>query len=74
MSKPSAFRIDRLLAKVEATVERRGLRAHRYVFHPDEFAEAEAQVCPYVLAAKGLERPVWMERYGAKPAAEAKPE
>lgn len=30
--KPSAFRIERLLAKVEAEVERRGLRARRYVF------------------------------------------
>jgi hypothetical protein len=27
----------------EAEVERRGLRARRYVFHPDEIAEAEAQ-------------------------------
>lgn len=42
--KPSAFRIERLLAKVEAEVERRGLRARRYVFHPDEVAEAV--VCP----------------------------
>ena len=30
--KPSAFRIERLLAKVEAEVARRGLRARRYVF------------------------------------------
>jgi hypothetical protein len=37
--KPSAFRIERLLAKVEAKVERRWLRARRYVFHPDEVAE-----------------------------------
>jgi hypothetical protein len=73
LSKPSAFRIDRLLAKVEATVERRGLRAHRYVFHPDD-AEAEAQVCPYVLAAQGLERPVWMERWQASLHTEAKPD
>jgi hypothetical protein len=47
--KPSAFRIERLLAKVEAEVERRWLRARRYVFHPDEVAEAEAQGLPYVL-------------------------
>jgi hypothetical protein len=47
--KPSAFRIERLLAKVEAEVERRALRACRYVFHPDEVAEAEAQGLPYVL-------------------------
>jgi len=36
--KPSAFRIERLLAKVEAEVARRGLRARRYAFHPDEVA------------------------------------
>ncbi len=47
--KPSAFRIERLLAKVEAEVERRWLGARRYVFHPDEVAEAEAQGLPYVL-------------------------
>ena len=37
--KPSAFRIERLLAKVEAEVARRGLRARRYAFHPDEVAD-----------------------------------
>jgi hypothetical protein len=52
--KPSAFRIERLLAKVEAEVERRGLRARRYVFHPDEVAEAEAQGLPYVLLPRVL--------------------
>ena len=44
--KPSAFRIERLLAKVEAEVARRWLRARRYAFHPDEVAEAEAQGLP----------------------------
>jgi hypothetical protein len=44
--KPSAFRIERLLAKVEAEVVPPPRR--RYVFHPDEVAEAEAQGLPYV--------------------------
>jgi hypothetical protein len=38
--KPSALRIERLLAKVEAA---RSARPRRYCFHPDEVAEAEAQ-------------------------------
>ena len=46
--KPSAFRNGRLLA-TRAEVERRGLRARRYVFPPDEVAEAEAQGLPYAL-------------------------
>ena len=66
--KPSAFRIERLLAKVEAEVERRGLRARRYVFHPDEMAEAEAQGLPYVLLPRVLSSREWMERYGEQPA------
>ena len=64
--KPSAFRIERLLARVEAEVARRGLRARRYVFHPDEVAEAEAQGLPYAL----VPRQEWLERY-ATPGAEA---
>jgi hypothetical protein len=64
----SAFRIERLLAKVEAEVERRGLRARRYVFHPDEMAEAEAQGLPYVLLPRVLSSREWMERYGEQPA------
>ena len=68
--KPSAFRIERLLAKVEAEVERRGLRARRYVFHPDEVAEAEAQGLPYALIPRDLSRQEWLERY-ARPEAEA---
>jgi hypothetical protein len=62
--KPSAFRIERLLAKVEAEVARRWLRARRYVFHPDEVAEAEAQGLPYVLVPRDLSSREWMERYG----------
>ena len=64
--KPSAFRIERLLAKVEAEVARRGLRA----LHPDEVAEAEAQGLPYVLVPRVLGRQEWLERYG-RPGAEA---
>jgi hypothetical protein len=69
--KPSAFRIERLLAKVEAEVARRWLRARRYAFHPDEVAEAEAQGLPYALVPRvcssGRE---WMERYGEQPPAD----
>jgi hypothetical protein len=68
--KPSAFRIERLLAKVEAEVERRGLRARRYVFYPDEVAEAEAQGLPYVLLPRVLSGREWIERYGEQPAAD----
>src|SRR6185436_10402857 len=68
--KPSAFRIERLLARVEAEVARRGLRARRYAFHPDEVAEAEAQGLPYVLLPRVLSRQEWIERY-ATPGAEA---
>jgi len=66
----SAFRIERLLAKVEAEVERRGLRVRRYVFHPDEVAEAEAQGLPYALVPRVLSKQEWLERY-ATPGAEA---
>ena len=61
--KPRAFRIERLLAKVETEVERRGLRARRYVFHPDEVAEAEAQGLPYVLVPRPLSREEWEKKY-----------
>ena len=68
--KPTAFRIERLLAKVEAEVARRGLRACRYAFHPDEVAEAEAQGLPYALVPRVLSKQEWLERY-ATPGAEA---
>jgi hypothetical protein len=69
--KPSAFRIERLLAKVEAEVERRWLRARRYVFHPDEVAEAEAQGLPYVLLPRVCSSSrEWMERYAEQPPAD----
>jgi hypothetical protein len=60
--KPSALRIERLLAKVEAELAC-SARPRRYVFHDDEVAEAEAQGLPYVLAPRVLSRREWMERY-----------
>ena len=68
--KPSAFRIERLLAKVEAEVAPPPPR--RYVFHPDEVAEAEAQGLPYVLVPRVLSKQEWMEKYGAQPVAESR--
>ena len=65
--KPSALRIERLLAKVEA--ESRA-RPRRYCFHFDEVAEAEAQGLPYVLVPRVLSKQEWLERY-ATPGAEA---
>jgi hypothetical protein len=67
--KPSAFRIERLLAKVEAEVAPPP-RARRYAFHPDEVAEAEAQGLPYALVPRVLSKQEWLERY-ATPGAEA---
>ena len=66
----SAFRIERLLAKVEAEVVPPP-RPRRYAFHPDEVAEAEAQGLPYALLPRILSRREWIERYGEQPAAEA---
>jgi hypothetical protein len=66
--KPSAFRIERLLAKIEAEVVSPP-RARRYVFHPDEVAEAEAQGLPYVLVPRVLSSREWMEKYGGSPRA-----
>jgi len=60
--KPSALRIERLLAKVEAELARSG-RARRYVFDYDEIAEAEAQGLPYVLAPRVLSREEWEKKY-----------
>ena len=67
--KPSAFRIERLLAKVEAEVVPPP-RVCRYPFHPDEVAEAEAQGLPYALVPRVLSKQEWLERY-ATPGAEA---
>ena len=63
--KPSALRIERLLAKVEAEVVPPPRR--RYAFHPDEVAEAEAQGLPYVLVPRVLSSREWMERYAGQP-------
>jgi hypothetical protein len=63
--KPSALRIERLLAKVEA--ESRA-RPRRYCFHPDEVAEAEAQGLPYVLVPRVLSREEWEKKYCQGPA------
>ena len=58
--KPSALRIERLLAKVEA--ESRA-RPRRYCFYYDEVAEAEAQGLPYVLVPRELSREEWEKEY-----------
>jgi hypothetical protein len=58
--KPSALRIERLLAKVEAESH---ARPRRYCFHFDEVAEAEAQGLPYVLVPRKLSREEWEKKY-----------
>ena len=63
--KPSALRIERLLAKVEAELAR-SARPRRYVFHYDEVAEAEAQGLPHVLAPRVLSREEWEKKYCPK--------
>ncbi len=60
--KPSALRIERLLAKVEAELAR-SARPRRYCFYFDEEAEAEAQGLPYVLVPRVLSRQEWIEQY-----------
>jgi hypothetical protein len=60
--KPSALRIERLLAKVEAELAR-SARPRRYCFYFDEEAEAKAQGLPYVLVPRELSREEWIERY-----------
>jgi hypothetical protein len=64
--KPSALRIERLLAKVEAELAC-STRPRRYAFHDDEVAEAEAQGLPYVLVPRTLSREEWIERYSPPP-------
>ncbi len=58
--KPSALRIERLLAKVEAEL---APRPRRYAFHFDEVAEAEAQGLPYILVPRVLSREEWEKEY-----------
>jgi hypothetical protein len=64
--KPSALRIERLLAKVEAELAC-SARARRYCFHFDEVAEAEAQGLPYMLAPSVLSREEWEKKYCLPP-------
>jgi len=71
--KPSALRIECLLAKVEAELARSARARRRYVFYPDELAEAEAQGLPYVLVPRVLSNQEWIERYGEQPVAGASP-
>ena len=63
--KPSAVRIERQLAKVEAELAR-SARPRRYCFYYDEVAEAEAQGLPYVLMPRELSREEWIEKYSPK--------
>jgi hypothetical protein len=63
--KPSALRIERLLAKVEAELAC-SARPRRYCFHFDEVAEAEAQGLPYVLVPRALSEQEWIEKYSPK--------
>ena len=44
----------------------RSARARRYVFHPDEVAEAEAQGLPYALLPRVLSSREWIARYGGQ--------
>jgi hypothetical protein len=67
--KPSALRIERLLAKVEA--ESRA-RPRRYCFYDDEVAEAKAQGLPYVLVPRTLSREEWVKKYSPPAPAETK--
>jgi hypothetical protein len=69
--KPSALRIERLLAKVEAELAR-SARPRRYCFHEDEIAKAEAQGLPYMLVPRPLSREEWEKEYCHAPAAEEK--
>jgi hypothetical protein len=63
--KPSARRIERLLAKVEAELAC-SARPRWYVFHYDEVVEAEAQGLPYVLAPRKLSREEWEKNIAFK--------
>jgi hypothetical protein len=56
--KPSALRIERLLAKVEAECS---ARPRRYCFYYDEVAEAEAQS---ISVPAGIAFTTWFNRSG----------
>jgi hypothetical protein len=71
--KPSALRIERQLAKVEAELAR-SARPRRYCFYFDEEAEAKAQGLPCFLVPRPLSREEWEKEYcHAKQPAEAPP-
>ena len=63
--KPSALRIERLLAKVEAELACRA-RPRRYCFYFDEEAEAKAQGLPCILVPRELSREEWEKEYCPK--------
>jgi hypothetical protein len=69
--KPSALRIERLLAKIETALACRA-RPRRYCFDEDEIAEAEAQGLPYVLAPRVLSHKEWVKKYSPPAPAETK--
>jgi hypothetical protein len=73
--KPSALRIERLLAKVEAEHNARA-RPCRYVVYEDEYEEAIAKGLPlprcFALMPRVLSREEWEKEYGHAPAAEQK--
>ena len=64
--KPSALRIERLLAKVEAEHNAR-IRLCRYVVYEDEYDEAIAKGLPlpscFALMPRDLSREEWIEKY-----------
>jgi hypothetical protein len=67
--KPSALRIERLLAKVEAEHNARA-RPCRYVVYEDEYDEAIAKGLPlpscFALMPRELSREEWIEKYSPK--------
>jgi hypothetical protein len=68
--KPSALRIERLLAKVEAEHNARA-RPCRYVVYEDEYEEAIAKGLPlprcFALMPRVLSREEWIEKYSPTP-------
>jgi len=60
--KPSALRIERLLAKVEAELAC-SARPRRYCFYEDEIAEAKAQGLPCMIVPRTLSREEWEKKY-----------
>jgi hypothetical protein len=67
--KPSALRIERLLAKIEAEHNARA-RPCRYVVYEDKYDEAIAKGLPlprcFALMRRDLSRQEWIEKYSPK--------